>query len=145
MSHSWFHAVSSAKKHGGAPEDYLPIHEWFDESKAHHGDFRHRALRHHSMGIFWAEEVFGPMITVKGGKWVPVRIIGEQHVIEDLGFIPAATLWLKQIKAEAWMTRSRKLSEELEKGEPGDAGGGVHTEGAVGADRSHDHKAESRA
>jgi hypothetical protein len=40
MAHPWHHAVSSARRHGGAPEDYLAIHEWFDASKAHHGDFR---------------------------------------------------------------------------------------------------------
>src|SRR3954462_15997474 len=28
------HAVSSARKHGGEPEDYLAVHEWFDASKA---------------------------------------------------------------------------------------------------------------
>jgi len=59
MAHPWHHAVSSARKHGGAPEDYLAIHEWFDASKAHHGDFRHRALRHHTAGVFECEAHFG--------------------------------------------------------------------------------------
>ena len=39
------HAEKSARKFGGKPEDYLPIHSWFDESKAFLADFRHRALR----------------------------------------------------------------------------------------------------
>ena len=59
MAHPWHHAVSSARKHGGVPEDYLAIHEWFDASKAHHGDFRHRALRHHTLGVFECEREFG--------------------------------------------------------------------------------------
>ena len=28
------HAESSARKFGGKAEDYLPVHNWFDESKA---------------------------------------------------------------------------------------------------------------
>ena len=59
MAHPWHHAVSSARKHGGVPEDYLAVHEWFDASKAHHGDFRHRALRHHTLGVFECEREFG--------------------------------------------------------------------------------------
>ena len=33
------------------------------------------------------ERFFGATITVSTGRVVPVRLIGEQHVIEDLGFI----------------------------------------------------------
>jgi hypothetical protein len=43
-------------------KDYLPIHAWFDESKAFFPDFRHRALRHHAEGIFLAEKLFGVAI-----------------------------------------------------------------------------------
>ena len=39
------------------------------------------------------------------GKMVPVRAIGEQHVIEDLGRIPTAADWLRMIKPERWMGR----------------------------------------
>jgi hypothetical protein len=42
------HAVSSAKKWGGVPEDYLPVHDLFDSSKAVIADNRHRAFTHHS-------------------------------------------------------------------------------------------------
>jgi len=45
------------------PEDYLKIHNWFDESKAHIADLRHRALRHHSSGIFLCEAIDGATIT----------------------------------------------------------------------------------
>jgi hypothetical protein len=38
---------------GGKAEDYLPLHQWFDEpSKLIIADFRHRALRQHAEGIF---------------------------------------------------------------------------------------------
>jgi hypothetical protein len=52
MAHPYHHALSSVKKWGGEVSDYLPLHTWFDQSKAIAGDFRHRALRHHAEGIF---------------------------------------------------------------------------------------------
>jgi hypothetical protein len=52
MAHPYHHALSSVKKWGGEVSDYLPLHSWFDQSKAIEADFRHRALRHHAEGIF---------------------------------------------------------------------------------------------
>lgn len=106
MTHVYYHAVSSAKTFGGVPEDYIPIHEWFDATKESFCDFRHRALRHHAEGIFEAECVFGITITNSDGKQVPVRYIGEQHVIEDCGGrIPNLADWLSRIQPELWMAR----------------------------------------
>jgi hypothetical protein len=107
VAHPWKHAQSSAKRFGGKPEDYLPIHTWFDESKAFLADFRHRALRHHTEGIFLCGKIFGVTITNNEGKEIPVRYIGEQHVKEDLGRIPTAQDWLTQIKPERWMYGQR--------------------------------------
>ena len=87
MAHPLKHAESSARKFGGKVEDHLPIHDWFDESKAFLPDFRHRALRHHAEGVFLCERIFGVAITNSDGRQVPVRYIGEQHVREDLGRI----------------------------------------------------------
>ena len=103
MAHPYHHAVSSAKKYGGEPEDYLRLHQWLDGSKSHTADFRHRALRHHSEGIFMLENIFGPTITLSTGRVVPVRFIGEQHVMEDLGRIPTVHDWLGNIRPEPWM------------------------------------------
>lgn len=114
MAHPYHHAVSSVKRWGGLPADYQAVHEWFDATKAHVPDFRHRALRHHAEGIFLCEEVFGTSITNSSGRVIPVRWIGEQHVKEDLGKIPTAADWLRCIKPEAWMGRSIALSVELE-------------------------------
>ena len=115
MAHPWHHAVSSARKHGGVPEDYLAIHEWFDASKAHHGDFRHRALRHHTLGVFECEREFGVTLLTSDGRAIPVRWIAEQHVTEDLGFVPPVSRWLGAIDPEPWMMRSRRLSKILER------------------------------
>ena len=101
----YHHAVSSAKKYGGKAEDYQAIHDWFDESKAYFADFRHRALRHHAEGIFMCEKIFGHTLTNSNGKVIPIRFIGEQHVLEDCGFIPSVQDWFKCIYPAPWMKK----------------------------------------
>jgi hypothetical protein len=118
LVHPYHHAQSSVRKWGGKVEDYLPLHQWFDESKAHHADVRHRALRHHAQGIFWAEEVFGPTITNSDGKIVPVRFIGEQHVREDLGWIPSLKDWLQLLPVLSWMRQVATRAESTRAKEP---------------------------
>jgi len=103
MAHPYHHALSSVKKWGGIVEDYLPIHNWFDESKQLTADFRHRALRHHAEGIFMCERLYGITITISTGKIIPTRWVGEQHVKEDLGFIPSFSDWVKEIQPKKWM------------------------------------------
>jgi hypothetical protein len=98
MAHPYHHALSSVRKWGGTVADYQPIHDWFDESKKIIADFRHRALRHHAEGIFMAETIFGSTIAIATGRIIPVRWIGEQHVREDLGFIPSFADWVKSIR-----------------------------------------------
>jgi hypothetical protein len=105
MAHPFNHSQSSARRFGGAPDDYLAIHNWFDESKKMYANWRHRALRHHAEGIFMAEAIFGVTITNSQGKKVPVRLIGEQHVREDLGWIPSMQDWLKHLNHQPWMTK----------------------------------------
>lgn len=114
MAHPWHHALSSARRFGGVADDYLALHSWFDESKAITADFRHRALRHHSEGIFMAERFFGTTLTISTGRKVPVRLIGEQHVIEDLGFIPSFADWVRCIRPEPWMGRAQPIHGSVE-------------------------------
>jgi hypothetical protein len=106
--HPYHHCLLSVKNWGGKVEDYLPLHSWFDESKKIVADFRHRALRHHAEGIFMAETIFGPTLTLSTGRVIPTRWIGEQHVRDDLGFIPSFAQWVKAIRPEPWMGRSGK-------------------------------------
>jgi hypothetical protein len=108
MAHAYHHAVSSSRKFGGDPDEYLRLHEWLDQSKSHMADFRHRALRHHSEGIFMLEALFGSTLTLSTGRILPVRFIGEQHVIEDLGRIPTVADWLAKIHPEPWMLGRRE-------------------------------------
>jgi hypothetical protein len=112
MAHPLHHAESSARKYGGEPIEYFRLHEWLDGSKAHMADFRHRALRHHSEGIFMLEALFGSTMTLSTGRVLPVRFVGEQHVLEDLGRIPTVADWLGRIQPESWMlARGKALAE----------------------------------
>ena len=109
MANCYFHAKSSAKRWGGKAEDYQKIHDWMDESKKLSTHFAHRALRHHAEGCFAAEEKFGTTITNSDGKKVPVRLIAEQHIKEDLGWIPSFQDWAVLIKPQKWMMRGHKI------------------------------------
>lgn len=108
----WIHAENSAKKFGGKPRDYIKIHDWMDQSKAHFPDMRHRALLHSSFGIYLCEQVFGTRIQIKytpvggagvGFKCVQVRDIAEHHVIEDMGFIPTVQDYLAELPFYSWL------------------------------------------
>jgi hypothetical protein len=107
MAHPIDHAQSSASRFGGVAEDYLAIHQFFDESKRLVADFRHCALRHHTEGIFMAERLFGVTITNIDGRSIPVRYIGEQHVREDLGRIPSFQDWIQEMPVKSWMYGQR--------------------------------------
>ena len=102
------HCKSSVKYFGGIEMDYHQIHAWFDETKNNWADIRHRSLRHHCLGVKWCEDKFGITIKNSDGKEIPVRSIAEQHVREDLGFIPTVQDWLKEIKPKSWMASTRR-------------------------------------
>jgi hypothetical protein len=112
MAHPLEHAQSSAKRFGGKPEDYLAIHNWFDESKAFFPDFRHRALRHHAEGVFLCEQIFGITLSNSDGKKVPVRYVGERHIKEDLRRVPTVQDWFSQIRPLRWMYGQRLTTQE---------------------------------
>lgn len=99
----FLHSRASVKRWGGVPEDYLPIHDFIDESKAHHADIRHRAMLHNSWGIYLCERIFGHNITNSHGKLVSVRDIAEHHITEDLGRIPSVTEYLRLMPIQEWM------------------------------------------
>ncbi len=137
MAHCYYHALSSVRKWGGAVDDYLPLHQWLDQSKAILADPRHRALRHHAEGIFMLESLFGATIVNADGRTVPVRLVGEQHVREDLGFIPSFADWARLIAPEAWMMRGNPLDEPARAaaGNAGTAGDEVLVRSRAGDDQ----------
>jgi len=60
MAHPYHHALSSAKKWGGGPEEYLLLHQYIDQSKATEADFRHRAALHHSLVYICSNSILDP-------------------------------------------------------------------------------------
>lgn len=104
---SWMHAVSAAHKWGGKPEDYLPIETFIDSSKQVVGDHRHRAVYHHTLGVFLCEQIFGTTISVQkehSVHQVPVRLVAERHILEDLGWLPSPADYMKGMPVERWMS-----------------------------------------
>jgi len=99
----YLHARSSVHKWGGIVDDYQPIHDFLDSSKAHHADMRHRALYHNSNGPYLCERIFGTNITNTEGKLISVRDIAERHIIEDLGRIPSVTEYLTHMQMPWWI------------------------------------------
>lgn len=128
MAHPMTHAESSARRYGGVPEDYLPIHDLMDSSKSAFPDNRHRALTHNNWFFFIVERVFGheiPLTCTKcngqgffefpgnecsaclglgtKGK-AKTRYICEQHVLEDFGnkYIPTVSDYLEGMEFQPW-------------------------------------------
>lgn len=114
---SVYHAKSSAHKWGGEWEDYLPVHEFIDSSKKFIGDFGHRALLHSTWGCWLAEEIFGAVLYIPTGngnvREVPVREIAEQHIIEDLGWLPSPGDYLQHMERKKWMSGKVKVTKTL--------------------------------
>lgn len=132
MAHPLTHAQSSARRYGGVPEDYLPIHDLMDSSKAAFPDNRHRALTHNSWFFFIVERIFGHEIELTcdkcagtgfdAGRGVgcsacmdeptpgkrgtaKTRYICEQHVLEDFGgkYIPTPADYIEGMEFQPWM------------------------------------------
>lgn len=106
---SWHHAQSAARKWGGAPEDYIDIEEFIDSSKKIVGDSRHRSLYHHTAGVWLCQEIFGRTITVGGrGIQVPVRLVAERHILEDLGWLPSPKDYIDAMTLRTWMSGAQR-------------------------------------
>jgi hypothetical protein len=109
MSNPLVHAERSARKWGGVADDYLALHQWFDATKGHLSDVRHRLILHNSFGILLAEQVFCAALTNSDGRRVFVRDIGTQHVLEDLGFVPTLSQCLAEAPCQPWMAGAHRL------------------------------------
>jgi len=108
MAKPIFHATNSARKFGGKPEDYLHIHNKMDTTKSAHASMKHRIIFHSAFGIYLIEDLFGVSFENSDGRTVSTRDVAEQHVLEDLGFIPSLDDWLDEVNEKAWMAGIRK-------------------------------------
>jgi hypothetical protein len=107
-----FHSESSAKRFGGLAEDYEPIHSFLDSSKLHMGDWRHRALLHTTFGLAVCERIFGEIFKRKSdGQNVATRTVATQHIIEDLGCLPTAETFLREMPLRSWMMNGPNARE----------------------------------
>ena len=101
MAHPWHHALLSARRNGGTPEDYLAIHTWLDYTKSHIPDCRHRLFLHNSWGLFVAERILGTtFIRPSDGQVMPLRPLLEKHITEDFARIPTLATCLEQLPVE---------------------------------------------
>ena len=98
-------AEQSARRFGGSPALYHPLHSWFLETSYWTPDLSHLLFRHHAFGIFAAEERFGPGIS-DGTVAVPTRVIAEHHVRAVLGRTPSLVDFLRRLKGERWMLQA---------------------------------------
>jgi hypothetical protein len=109
------HANISRKAWGGTVEDYLPIHNFIDSSKMAMPDVRHRAILHSAFGCFVVEQVFGTYITNSVGKKISTRDIAEEHIIQDLGFIPTMENYLNNMTMQPWMSGTERGKKSVKK------------------------------
>jgi len=116
MAHPIEHAESSVNTWGGKVEDYLPMHNWLDETKSWVCHSTHRMFRHHAEGIFEMEKIFGASFVNSDGQTVYTRYVGEQHVREDCnGYVPTAKEWLNAIESNErplWMLKTLKIKKK---------------------------------
>lgn len=121
MSKPWIHSVSSAKKFGGKPEDYIAVHEFLDSSKGAVSDNRHRIATHNSWFIMevlprvrfpnsceMSNDFKFHTIINSDGKNISIRDIGEQHVSEDYRnkFIPTLQDYVDHLELALWMVNA---------------------------------------
>lgn len=104
----FLHSRIHAKKFGGKPEDYADIDDFIDSTKAAVADVRHRAILHSAFGCFLVEKIFGRTRINSDGKEYSPRDIAEEHILQDLGFIPTMEHYLRHMTIEPWMSGTRK-------------------------------------
>lgn len=103
------HTKNTVSKWGGHEDDYAHIHHWFDEAVEKHGTAG-LAYRNHAFGIFEAEAHFGSVVRNSEVKIVPVRYIGEQHVLANCGMrVPSVQDWVQCMSRKLWMSRGTTI------------------------------------
>lgn len=116
MAIPYIHALSSAKRFGGVPEDYIDIHELMDSSKACVSNNGHRVLTHNSWFVVTIlPKVFGHQRRNSDGKAYNVKDVGEYHILEDykMRFIPTPQDYLEHLDVQPWMNNGGDVPNRL--------------------------------
>jgi len=106
MANPFIHSLSSVKRWGGKPEDYLPIHELLDSPKTTMNNNSVRFMTHNTWFAYHIiPRIFGYNITNSGGKSVDTVDIAMLHIAEDfrMKFIPTPQDYLKHMSVQKWM------------------------------------------
>ena len=111
MSTAIHHAMSSAKKFGGEPDDYLAIHEFFDQFKNQDWHFAHRVVLHHTGGIEIAEQVFGAYIRVKTRARKEKKDLSEEREEITMTISALENLEPNQTNLSILMSLQKKLQD----------------------------------
>lgn len=109
----FLHARISAHDHGGSWQDYQPIHDFFDASKAALPDMRHRMMLHSDLGCALAVQVFGPTRTRRDGGTIDVAAIAADHQRDDLGRTVPLAEWLTYVEKPP-VLKVRRLFREYQ-------------------------------
>ncbi len=110
MSKPYIHAEASVRRYGGKVEDYLPLHELMDSSKAAFPSNIHRTLTHNS---WFAKEIipkcFGNSITNSEGRRVSTEQLATDHILEDFHgrFVPSVQDYLENMTPQSWFDNGR--------------------------------------
>lgn len=104
----FIHASQDVKLFGGELEDYMDIHEFIDSSYHVMPDIRHRAMLHNQFGLMMVERLFGQYRVNSAGKKYSPRAVAENHILADVGFIPTAEHYLKNMSIQPWMSGTLK-------------------------------------
>jgi hypothetical protein len=70
-------------------------------------------MYHHTTGVWLCQKIFGRVIRVpkkdvEGFTEIPVRLIAEQHILEDLGWLPSPADYIDGMPIKAWMSGSQR-------------------------------------
>jgi hypothetical protein len=109
----FIHSKIHAKKYGGVPDDYADIDDFIDSTKQAVPDVRHRTILHSAFGCFLVEKIFGRVRTNSSGKEYSPRDVAEDHILQDLGFIPTMERYLNCMTVEPWMSGTMKTTRKI--------------------------------
>jgi len=112
---AYLHGKIHAKKYGGVPDDYADIDDFIDSTKQAVADVRHRAILHSAFGCYLVERVFGRTRRNSDGKEYSPRDIAEDHIQQDLGFIPTMEQYLNNMTIQPWMSGTEKSNPAVKR------------------------------
>lgn len=102
MAHPYHHALSSSKPRGLNWKDHFELHDWLDSSKSMFSDAKHRSLFHHKTGVYLSKSIFKDIKAVTE--------ITQEHIIEDIDFVPSIIDWLPDKFWSPKLTPPKSLS-----------------------------------